>query len=72
VRFYRTFAAFGCEASHLSLFRRDRTAATGDPGEHLLAQDRIYDGGGAVISLLGALRAPRRRAASRPPCASCA
>ena len=28
VRFYRTFAAFGCEPSHLSLFRRDRTAAT--------------------------------------------
>jgi hypothetical protein len=55
----------------LSLFRRDCSAAT-HPGEHLLAQDRIYDGGGSVISLLGALRAPRRRAASRPPCASCA
>ena len=31
VRFYRTFAAFGCEPSHLSLFRRDRTAATRRP-----------------------------------------
>ena len=31
VRFYRTFAAFGCDPSHLSLFRRDRTAASGDP-----------------------------------------
>ena len=57
VRFYRTFAAFGCEPSHLSLFRRDRTAATGDPGEHLLEQDLIYVGGGSVISLLGAWRA---------------
>ena len=28
VRFYRTFAAFGCEPSHLSLFRRDAAAAT--------------------------------------------
>ena len=57
VRFYRTFTAMGCEPSHLSLFRRDRTAATGDPGEHLLAQDLIYVGGGSVISLLGAWRA---------------
>ena len=57
VRFYRTFAAFGCEPSHLSLFRRDRTAATGDPGEHLLKQDLVYVGGGSVISLLGAWRA---------------
>ena len=48
VRFYRTFAALGCEPSHLSLFRRDRTAATGDPGEHLLAQDLVYVGGGIV------------------------
>ena len=57
VRFYRTFAAMGCEPSHLSLFRRDRTAAQGDPAEHLLAQDLIYVGGGSVISLLGAWRA---------------
>jgi len=57
VRFYRTFAAFGCEPSHLSLFRRDRTAATGDPGEHLLKQDLIYVGGGSILSLLGVWRA---------------
>jgi dipeptidase E len=57
VRFYRTFAALGCEPSHLSLFRRDRTAAQGDPADHLLAQDLIYVGGGSVISLLGTWRA---------------
>jgi dipeptidase E len=57
VRFYRTFAAMGCETSHLSLFRRDRGAAEGDPGEHLLKQDLIYVGGGSVISLLGTWRA---------------
>ena len=57
VRFYRTFAAMGCEPSHLSLFRRDRSAARGDPAEHLLAQDLVYVGGGSVISLLGAWRA---------------
>src|SRR3954462_6914133 len=57
VRFYRTFAAMGCDPSHLSLFRRDRTAAQGDPAKHLLAQDLIYVGGGSVISLLGAWRA---------------
>ena len=57
VRFYRTFAAMGCEPSHLSLFRRDRTAAQGDPAEHLLAQDLIYVGGGSVVSLLGVWRA---------------
>jgi peptidase E len=57
VRFYRTFAAMGCDPSHLSLFRRDRAAAQGDPGEHLLAQDLVYVGGGSVISLLGTWRA---------------
>ena len=35
-----------------SLFRRDRGAAQGDPGEHLLEQDLIYVGGGSVVSLL--------------------
>jgi dipeptidase E len=57
VRFYRTFAAAGCEPSHVSLFRRDRSAARGDPGEHLLEQDLVYVGGGSVISLLGTWRA---------------
>jgi dipeptidase E len=57
VRFYRTFAAAGCEPSHLTLFRRDRAAAGGDPAEHLLAQDLVYVGGGSVISLLGTWRA---------------
>jgi dipeptidase E len=57
VRFYRTFSAAGCEPSHVSLFRRDRSAARGDPGEHLVEQDLVYVGGGSVISLLGAWRA---------------
>jgi dipeptidase E len=57
VRFYRTFAAAGCEPSHLSLFRRDRAAVQGDPSEHLLGQDLVYVGGGSVISLLGTWRA---------------
>src|SRR5215208_6287722 len=47
VRFYRHFPADRCEASHVSLFRR----------EHLLAQDLIYVGGGSVTSLIGAWRA---------------
>jgi dipeptidase E len=58
VRFYRTFAA-RCEASHLSLFRRDRSpgAVEGDLRAHLVQQDLIYVGGGSVISLLGAWEA---------------
>jgi peptidase E len=58
VRFYRTFAG-RAEASHLSLFRRDRGpgAVEGDPRAHLLAQDLIYVGGGSVISLLGTWKA---------------
>ncbi len=55
VRFYRHFSADKCEASHLSLFRRERAPA--DPREHLLAQDLIYVGGGSVTSLVGVLRA---------------
>jgi peptidase E len=54
VRFYRHFAA-RCEASHLSLFRREKAPA--DPREHLLAQDLIYVGGGSVTSLMGVWRA---------------
>jgi dipeptidase E len=59
VRFYRAFGGGRCEASHLSLFRRDRGAGAveGDLGDHLLGQDLIYVGGGSVISLLGAWRA---------------
>jgi dipeptidase E len=55
VRFYRTFSADRCEASHVSLFRRD----TGGPclATHLEQQDLIYVGGGSVISMLGAWRA---------------
>lgn len=58
VRFYREFAA-RAEVSHLSLFRRDRSAGAieGDIATHLLAQDLIYVGGGSVLSLLGAWRA---------------
>jgi dipeptidase E len=58
VRFYRRFSG-DCEASHVSLFRRDQ--GTGgvedDLATHLLAQDLIYVGGGNVVSMLGAWRA---------------
>jgi dipeptidase E len=58
VRFYRRFSP-GCDASHVSLFRRDQ--GTGgvedDLASHLLAQDIIYVGGGNVLSMLGAWRA---------------
>src|SRR5271167_1041329 len=58
VRFYRRFSP-SCEASHLSLFRRDQgTDGVEDDFEtHLLAQDLIYVGGGNVVSMLGAWRA---------------
>jgi peptidase E len=55
VRFYRAFPASRCEASHVSLFRREQGPA--DLREHLLSQDVIYVGGGSVISLLGVWRA---------------
>ncbi len=58
VRFYRRFAA-SCDASHVSLFRRDQ--GTGgvedDLASHLLSQQLIYVGGGNVVSMLGAWRA---------------
>jgi len=58
VRFYRRFSA-SCDASHVSLFRRDQ--GTGgvedDLATHLLSQDLIYVGGGNVVSMLGAWRA---------------
>ena len=58
VRFYRRFSP-GCEASHVSLFRRDQ--GTGgveeDLAAHLLSQDLIYVGGGNMLSMLGAWRA---------------
>jgi dipeptidase E len=58
VRFYRRFSPI-CEASHVSLFRRDQgTGGVEDNlATHLLAQDLIYVGGGNVISMLGAWRA---------------
>jgi peptidase E len=58
VRFYRRFASV-CDASHISLFRRDSGAAAteGDIAAHLLAQDLIYVGGGNLVSMLGAWRA---------------
>lgn len=58
VRFYRRFAA-SCDASHVSLFRRDQGtgAVEDDLASHLLAQDLIYVGGGNVVSMLGAWRA---------------
>jgi peptidase E len=58
VRFYRRFSAT-CDASHVSLFRRDQGAGgvEEDLASHLLAQDLIYVGGGNVVSMLGAWRA---------------
>jgi dipeptidase E len=58
VRFYRRFSP-SCDASHVSLFRRDQ--GTGgvedDLAAHLLSQDLIYVGGGNMVSMLGAWRA---------------
>jgi peptidase E len=58
VRFYRRFSA-DCDASHVSLFRRDQgTGGVEDNlATHLLGQELIYVGGGNVISMLGAWRA---------------
>ncbi len=55
VRFYRAFPADRCEASHISLFRREQGPE--DLRAHLLEQDLIYVGGGSVISLLGVWQA---------------
>jgi len=55
VRFYRAFPAERCEASHISLFRREQGPA--DIAAHLRGQDLIYVGGGSVISMLGVWRA---------------
>ena len=54
VRFYNAFRNRG-EASHISLFRRERGAES--IRDHLLSQDLIYVGGGSVISMLGVWRA---------------
>lgn len=56
VRFYRQFAT-RCDASHVSLFRRDREGVEANFAEHLLNQDLIYVGGGNLVSLLGTWRA---------------
>jgi dipeptidase E len=58
VRFYRRFSTY-CEASHLSLFRRDQggRGVEDDLASHLLSQDLIYVGGGNVVSMLGVWRA---------------
>jgi peptidase E len=60
VRFYRRFAAT-CDASHVSLFRRDQGVGgvEDDFESHLLTQDLVYVGGGNVVSMLGAWRAHR-------------
>src|SRR5262249_21414818 len=54
-RFYRAFSAHRCEASHISLFRREQGPE--DIRRHLLSQDLIYVGGGSVVSLLGVWKA---------------
>ncbi len=57
VRFYRRFCS-PCEASHVSLFRRDQgTGVEEDLESHLLSRDLIYVGGGNVVSMLGTWRA---------------
>jgi dipeptidase E len=58
VRFYRRFSMH-CEASHISLFRRDQggQGVEEDLASHLLGQDLIYVGGGNVVSMLGVWRA---------------
>jgi peptidase E len=58
VRFYRRFAS-SCDASHVSLFRRDQGVGgvEDDLESHLLSQDLIYVGGGNMVSMLGAWRA---------------
>lgn len=55
VRFYREFATDRADASHLTMFRRDR--AIDNVREHLLSQDLIYVGGGSLLSLLGVWKA---------------
>ncbi len=66
VRFYRRFSA-RCEASHISMFRRDQggRGVEDDLPAHLLAQDLIYVGGGNVLSMLGVWRAHRLDAVLR-------
>ncbi len=54
VRYYNAFRARS-EASHISLFRREKGVR--DIRDHLLSQDLIYVGGGSVISMLGVWRA---------------
>ena len=56
VRFYKAFG-HRADASHVSLFRRERGCAGISFANHLLAQDVIYVGGGSLLSLLGAWRA---------------
>ena len=59
VRFYRAFPADRCEASHISLFRREQGPA--DLREHLLSQDLIYVGGGSVDQPARRLAGARHR-----------
>jgi peptidase E len=58
VRFYRRFAPT-CDASHVSLFRRDQGVGGVEDNleRHLLGQHLIYVGGGNMVSMLGAWRA---------------
>jgi dipeptidase E len=58
VKFYRRFS-MDCEATHISLFRRDQggRGVEDDLAAHLRGQDLIYVGGGNVVSLLGVWRA---------------
>lgn len=55
VRFYQEFAKERADASHLTMFRRDRAIPC--VREHLLSQDLIYVGGGSLVSLLGVWKA---------------
>jgi peptidase E len=51
-RFYDAFSSRGCEASHLSLFKRTDT----DLRTFILSQDVIYVGGGNTANLLAIWR----------------
>jgi peptidase E len=49
-RYYATFSDRPCEPTHVSLFRLGDNPVP--LGEHLLAQDVIYVGGGSMVNLL--------------------
>lgn len=57
-KFYTTYAALGCETSHLAFFRlpSHNAISVTDFARHLLAQDAIFVGGGNTKSALAVWR----------------